>query len=67
MFRASAMAFYLFKKDLKAGIEYEYTGVYYGDINPNCTVTNTHLVGNHRASLVVLYYFDFKWHFNKKG
>jgi len=66
MFRASAIGFYMYH-DLKVGLEYEYTGVYYGDIQPNCTVTNTHLIGNHRASLVVLYYFDFKWHFNKKG
>ena len=65
MFRASAIGFYMYH-DFKVGIEYEYTGAYYGDMKPDCTVTNTHLVGNHRASLVVLYYFDFKWHFNKK-
>ena len=65
MFRTSAIGFYMYR-DFKVGVEYEYTGVYYGDIQPNCTVTNTHLVGNHRASLVVLYYFDFKWQFNKK-
>lgn len=67
MFRTSAVAFYMFGKGLKIGVEYEYTGVYYGDIKPDCTATNTYLVGNHRASLVMLYNFDFKWHFNKKG
>lgn len=66
MFRASAIGFYMYH-DFKVGIEYEYTGAYYGEIKPDCTVMNTHLVGNHRASLVVLYYFDFKWHFNNKG
>lgn len=66
MFRTSATAFYLFRKDFKVGVEYEYTGVCYGKIKPDCTVTDTHLVGNHRASLVAIYSFDFKWHFDKK-
>lgn len=65
MFRASAIAFYIYH-DLKVGLEYEYTGVYYGDLQRDCTVDNTYLVGNHRASLVIHYDFSHKWHFGKK-
>lgn len=65
MFRTSAIVFYMFN-DLKVGLEYEYTGVYYGDLRSDCRVDNTHLVGNHRASLVILYNFNHKWNFGKK-
>lgn len=43
---------------LQIGLEYEYTGVMYGDVNPNYTVSNTHLVNNHRIYAILVYKFN---------
>lgn len=64
MFRTSASLQYHFR-ELDVGAEYEYTGVHYGDVCPNATVTNTHLVNNHRLYLIVMYNFSFDWKIRK--
>ncbi len=48
-------------KNLCLGAEYEFTGVMYGDkVNPNGSVTDTHMVGNHRLYAHVIYSFRTK-------
>lgn len=60
MFRVAPSIQYLFK-GLVVGVEYEYTGVLYGTPQANYSVTNTHLVGNHRAYLMLVYNFSHKF------
>lgn len=59
IFRIAPMGVYKFK-ELHIGLEYEYTGVLYGDLMPNHTVTNTHLVSGNRLTAVVIYNFNFE-------
>lgn len=57
MFRISPSVQYSYK-GLNIGLEYEYTGVFYGDIKPDYSVLPTHLIGNHRAYLIFVYNFS---------
>ncbi|MFI3296765.1 MAG: hypothetical protein R3Y59_03940 [bacterium] len=59
IFRVSPMGSYKFK-ELQIGLEYEYTGVMYGDLMPNYTVENTYLVGAHRVTAIIVYNFNFE-------
>lgn len=65
MFRVSPSVSYLYR-DLQVGLEYEYTGVMYGTRQPDMTVTDTHLVGNHRAYVILIYNFDHLFSSRKK-
>lgn len=65
MFRVAPSIQYLYK-GLVVGLEYEYTGVMYGteangNIHPNFSVTGDHLVSNHRAYLMLVYNFSYKF------
>lgn len=57
IFRVAPSVQYSFK-NLNIGIEYEYTGVNYGSINPDYTVTGERIVSNHRAYLICTYTFS---------
>lgn len=65
MFRIAPSIKYSFKH-LNIGLEYEYTGVYYGSKQPDMTVVNTHLVSNHRAYLIFIYNFNHAFTSSKK-
>lgn len=65
MFRTSLGVQYRFH-ELTVGVEYEYTGVLYGELQSNGSVANDHLIGNHRGYLTVLYNFSHLWKFKKK-
>lgn len=60
IFRVAPSIQYLYK-GLVLGIEYEYTGVMYGKPNANYSVTGDHLVGNHRAYVMLVYNFSHKF------
>lgn len=60
MFRVAPSIQYLFK-GLVVGIEYEYTGVMYGTPQANFSVVGDHLVSNHRAYLMLVYNFSYKF------
>lgn len=51
---------YLYK-GLVVGLEYEYTGVMYGTPQANYSVVGDHLVGNHRAYIMLVYNFSHKF------
>lgn len=60
IFRVAPSIQYLYK-GLVLGVEYEYTGVMYGKPNANYSVTGDHLVGNHRAYVMLVYNFSHKF------
>ena len=60
MFRVAPSIQYLFK-GLVVGVEYEYTGVMYGTPQANFSVAGDHLVSNHRAYLMLVYNFSYKF------
>ena len=60
MFRVAPSIQYLFK-GLVVGVEYEYTGVMYGTPQANFSVVGDHLVSNHRAYLMLVYNFSYKF------
>lgn len=60
IFRVAPSIQYLYK-GLVLGVEYEYTGVMYGTPNANYSVTGDHLVGNHRAYVMLVYNFSHKF------
>lgn len=45
-------------RHLNVGLEYEYTAVAYGNVNPNYSVIPTHLIDNHRIYLICVYNFS---------
>jgi hypothetical protein len=59
MFRIAPSIQYL-HKGLVLGVEYEYTGVVYGTPQANFSVKGDHLVGNHRAYVMLVYNFSHK-------
>lgn len=65
MFRISPSIKYSYR-DLNIGLEYEYTGVYYGYNEDNMKVTDTHLIGNHRLYLICAYNFSHKFTSKRK-
>ncbi len=60
IFRVAPSIQYLYK-GLVLGVEYEYTGVMYGTPNANFSVAGDHLVGNHRAYVMLVYNFSHKF------
>jgi hypothetical protein len=60
MFRIAPSIQYL-HKGLVLGVEYEYTGVVYGTPQANFSVKGDHLVGNHRAYVMLVYNFSHKF------
>ena len=60
MFRVAPSIQYLYK-GLVVGVEYEYTGVMYGTPQANFAVIGDHLVSNHRAYLMLVYNFSYKF------
>ena len=60
IFRVAPSIQYLYK-GLVLGVEYEYTGVMYGTPQANFSVTGDHLVGNHRAYVMLVYNFSHKF------
>lgn len=60
MFRVAPSIQYLFK-GIVVGVEYEYTGVMYGTPQANFSVVGDHLVSNHRAYLMLVYNFSYKF------
>ena len=60
MFRVAPSIQYLYK-GLVLGVEYEYTGVMYGTPQANFSVVGDHLVSNHRAYLMLVYNFSYKF------
>ncbi len=60
IFRVAPSIQYLYK-GLVVGLEYEYTGVMYGTPQANYSVVGDHLVGNHRAYIMLVYNFSHKF------
>ena len=60
IFRVAPSIQYLYK-GLVLGVEYEYTGVMYGTPQANYSVAGDHLVGNHRAYVMLVYNFSHKF------
>ena len=60
IFRVAPSIQYLYK-GLVLGVEYEYTGVMYGTPQANFSVAGDHLVGNHRAYVMLVYNFSHKF------
>ena len=60
IFRVAPSIQYLYK-GLVLGVEYEYTGVMYGTPQANYSVVGDHLVGNHRAYVMLVYNFSHKF------
>ena len=60
IFRVAPSIQYLYK-GLVLGVEYEYTGVMYGTPQANFSVAGDHLVGNHRAYIMLVYNFSHKF------
>lgn len=60
IFRVAPSIQYLYK-GLVLGVEYEYTGVMYGTPQANYSVVGDHLVGNHRAYIMLVYNFSHKF------
>lgn len=58
IFRIAPSVMYQYDKHLNVGLEYEFTGVNYGDLNSNFSVQNTHLIKNHRLYMILVYKFD---------
>lgn len=58
IFRIAPSIMYQYDKNLNVGLEYEYTGVHYGDLNSNYTVSNPHLVSNNRLYVILVYKFN---------
>ena len=60
IFRVAPSIQYIYK-GLVLGLEYEYTGVMYGTPQANYSVVGDHLVGNHRAYVMLVYNFSHKF------
>ncbi len=60
IFRVAPSIQYIYK-GLVLGVEYEYTGVMYGTPQANYSVVGDHLVGNHRAYVMLVYNFSHKF------
>jgi hypothetical protein len=60
IFRVAPSIQYIYK-GLVLGLEYEYTGVMYGTPQANYSVVGDHLVGNHRAYVMLVYNFSLKF------
>ena len=66
IFRIAPSVTYQYNNNLNVGLEYEYTGVHYGELNPDYTVFNTHLVGNNRLYVILVYKFNHLFTSKKK-
>ncbi len=58
MGRVAPSVIYSHRCGLQVGVEYEYTGVNYGTLNSDATVTPTRLVNNHRIYAMLVYNFS---------